>query len=503
MILINPPVVKPSEPPPGIAKLSGALTACNIAHTIIDANMEGLRFLLGKGGVPRGTWTARAMKKLPRNLKALKNPHTYTNMDRYRQAVMDINRLLCEFAGDKDVSVSLTDYRHRRLSPVKSGDLLYIAEHPELSPFFPYFQDRLEMSVNDNAPRFIGFSVNFLSQAITAFAMMGFVKKRFPTVGIIAGGGLITSWMTNPRWRNPFGGLADHLVAGPGEGPLLSILGITGQEGSHFTPRYDSFTDGEYLSPGFILPYGASTGCYWGKCAFCPETAQGSRYCQINNDAVTEDLRVLSEKTRPVMIHLVDNAISPALLRKISGEPPGPPWYGFARITDHLADYDFCRALKRSGCAMLKMGLESGSQEVIDYLSKGIDLETASRALKNLKVAGIAAYCYLLFGTPAETEETARKTLQFVAACAPYMDFINIAVFNMPINSPDAALLGTKRFYEGDLSLYTDFTHPGGWGRLAVRRFIEGEFKRHPAISPIIRRNPPFFTSNHAPLLAY
>lgn len=28
--------------------------------------------------------------------------------------------------------------------------------------------------------------------------------------------------------------------------------------------------------------------------------------------------------------------------------PPGSPWYGFARVTRHLADKDFCRALKKA-----------------------------------------------------------------------------------------------------------------------------------------------------------
>ncbi len=49
---------------------------------------------------------------------------------------------------------------------------------------------------------------------------------------------------------------------------------------------------------------------------------------------------------------------------------------------------------------MLKLGIESGDQEVLDRLNKGIDLPTASAVLKSLKKAGIATYVYLLFGTP-------------------------------------------------------------------------------------------------------
>jgi len=60
----------------------------------------------------------------------------------------------------------------------------------------------------------------------------------------------------------------------------------------------------------------------------------------------------------------------------------------------------------------------------------------------------------------------------------------------------------TAPFSEGDLSLSTDFRHPGGWDRRQVRLFLDGEFKRHPAVAAIIRNDPPQFTSNHAPLMS-
>ncbi|MDH4027789.1 MAG: radical SAM protein, partial [Nitrospirota bacterium] len=80
--------------------------------------------------------------------------------------------------------------------------------------------------------------------------------------------------------------------------------------------------------------------------------------------------------------------------------------------------------------------------------------------------------------------------------------FLNVALFNMPVCGPEAAEFRTGSFYEGDLSLYTDFTHPGGWDRKRVRQFLDNEFKKHPAVSEILRKDPPVFTSNHAPFFA-
>jgi radical SAM superfamily enzyme YgiQ (UPF0313 family) len=149
---------------------------------------------------------------------------------------------------------------------------------------------------------------------------------------------------------------------------------------------------------------------------------------------------------------------------------------------------------------MLKLGLESGSQAVLDAMQKGNNLAWSSAALKSLKMAGIATYVYLLFGTPWETETEAQETLDFVAKHSPYIDFLNIAVFNLPATSPDACQLRTKGFYDGDLSLYTDFFHPHGWDRRHVKKFLDKQLRRHSAIQPILRRHPLGFGSNHAPL---
>ncbi len=148
---------------------------------------------------------------------------------------------------------------------------------------------------------------------------------------------------------------------------------------------------------------------------------------------------------------------------------------------------------------MLKLGIESGDQKVLDKLHKGIELTIVSRVLQTLKKAGIATYVYLLFGTPPEDEESAVKTLNFTVGHSDCIDFLNLAIFNLPVASEEAKSLATADFYEGDLSLYKDFAHPASWQRADVRRFLEKTFKKHPAAAAIIERTPPYFTSNHAP----
>jgi hypothetical protein len=499
ILLIVPPVAKACEPPAGVARLAAALQAGGLCCRLLDANLEGLLWLLGQTPVLKDTWTSRAVRHRADHLAALRDATTYRSPARYRRAVSDLNRLLAVSSLHRAAVVGLSDYRHTSRSPVRSADLIAAASTPRDNPFHPYFSRRLPELLDGVGT--VGFSLNFLSQALCTFAMIGYIKREHPAVRIVLGGGLVTSWMRRPGWRNPFGGLVDELVAGPGEGPLAALLGSGAAPDHHVLPDYSSLPLRYYLSPGLILPYSAAGGCWWNRCTFCPERAEGNAYRPLPTHQALAELRLLTESTRPVLIHLLDNAINPALLRALAENPPGAPWYGFARIDEQLADHEFCRALNRSGCVLLKLGLESGDQGVLDRMGKGVDLGTAARVLSSLRQAGIAVYCYLLFGTPGETVLEARRTLEFVVRHREAIDFLNLAVFTMPAGAAEAGDFGTTPFSEGDLSLSTDFRHPHGWDRRQVRRFLEREFKRHPAVAAIIRNDPPQFTSNHAPFL--
>jgi hypothetical protein len=500
MLLINPPVTKPSEPSAGIARLSGALLSQGVKHCILDLNLECLLALLSDETVVSDTWTTRAKRNLSKNIDTLRTWRGYTSVDRYRRTVADLHRLFQVHVTSHGSRLTFSDYQHPHLSPLRSNDLLNATEDFEENLFFPYFSNRLRVVMEKIGTHVVGFSLNYLSQALCTFAMIGFVRKTMPGIKIVLGGGLATSWVRGNTWKSQFHGIVDYVVAGPGEGQLLSILGIITNENEKHCPSFRSFPTDKYLAPGLILPYSTSTGCYWGQCSFCPEKAEGNVYSQISRNTVAEELQALVSKTKPVLIHLTDNAVSPAIMEKLCSNPPGASWYGFSRLTKHLTNPDFCNALRDSGCVMLKLGLESGCQTVLDSMQKGNNVQWSSDSLKALKMAGIATYVYLLFGTPWETEIEAQETLEFVVKHSPYIDFLNIAVFNLPVKSPETPELHTTGFYDGDLSLYTDFVHPKGWDRKHVKQFLDKKFRRHPAIQPILRHHPIGFGSNHAPL---
>ncbi len=233
LLLINPPVAKPSEAPAGIARLAGTLKMNGFPCHLLDASLEGILFLLKSPTNAHDTWSKRAIRNCRANLDAIRSPEIYQNHDRYRRAVSDLNRLLENTGRERGILLSLSNYQDQELSPLESTDLLKASAEHENNIYYSYFSNRLPEIISSISPEIIGFSLNYLSQALTTFAMAGFLKSNFPDIRIICGGGLVTSWLSNHNWKNPFGDLIDHLIAGPGEKPLLELLGKNNDLAGH------------------------------------------------------------------------------------------------------------------------------------------------------------------------------------------------------------------------------------------------------------------------------
>jgi len=499
-ILIHPPISKPCEPPAGLAYLAGALRSNKISCKIIDLNIEGIYHIINtKPPEIKDTWTKRAIKNINKNINQLRINDIYKYPASYINAVKNINRVLENFTKDSTVRISLANYHDSSLSPTQSKNLLHAMTYPEKNPFFEHWNKRLDKILKSNICG-IGISINYLSQAICGFSIIGLIRKFRPDIKVWVGGGLISSWINRFEQLKIFQIPELIFISGPGEKPLLEFFD-TKEYKYYSCPDYDDVYYNKYMSPGFVLPYSASRGCYWRKCAFCPERAEEISYLPSPKDMVTKHIDYLIKRYKPSLIHFLDNALSPKILKQLIKYPPKIPWYGFARITKHLTNLNFCMSLKRSGCIMLKLGIESADNDVLNQMNKGLDLTIIQQALETIHKAGIRTYVYFLFGTPYENIKSYEKTKNFICNNNKNIDFLNLAIFNLPINSLETKQLKTKIFYDGDLSLYLNFEHPFDLDRSIIRNYLQKEIKSHPDISPIIKRNPISFTSNHAPFI--
>lgn len=101
------------------------------------------------------------------------------------------------------------------------------------------------------------------------------------------------------------------------------------------------------------------------------------------------------------------------------------------------ADLETIKLMKKAGCRLVSIGVESGSQYMLDKMGKKITLEQIQNTVKAFKKQGIQIYAYYVIGLPWESKETIEETLKFAKKLnTDYVSFYTAA-----------ALVGTT-FYD-------------------------------------------------------
>lgn len=77
------------------------------------------------------------------------------------------------------------------------------------------------------------------------------------------------------------------------------------------------------------------------------------------------------------------------------------------------ADSDTVDLMKKAGCKLVSIGIESGSQYMLDKMGKKITLDDIKNTVSMFKKKGIKVYAYYVLGLPWESEETAHETIEF------------------------------------------------------------------------------------------
>jgi len=85
------------------------------------------------------------------------------------------------------------------------------------------------------------------------------------------------------------------------------------------------------------------------------------------------------------------------------------PWQANARIE---LDLETMQKLKSAGCRELRVGFESGSQEILDEMNTGTQRERMFRFMADARKAGILIHGCFMVGFPGETRETALQIVE-------------------------------------------------------------------------------------------
>jgi anaerobic magnesium-protoporphyrin IX monomethyl ester cyclase len=179
----------------------------------------------------------------------------------------------------------------------------------------------------------------------------------------------------------------------------------------------------------FSLNIVASRGCPY-RCNWCAKPIYGDSFAVRSASSVAEEMRRLKYDFGAQHLWFADDifGLRPKWVRELAVEVErlgaAVPFKMQSRVD--LMTVDTVRALRRAGCAEVWLGIESGSQRILDAMEKGTQVEQIAEARENLRKEGICACYFLQFGYQGETWEDIQKTVELVQDTRP--DDIGVSV---------------------------------------------------------------------------
>jgi anaerobic magnesium-protoporphyrin IX monomethyl ester cyclase len=200
----------------------------------------------------------------------------------------------------------------------------------------------------------------------------------------------------------------------------------------------------------FSLNLVASRGCPY-RCNWCAKPISGNRFHIRSPKAVAGELRELKDIYGAEHAWFGDDvfALDHRWAREFAVEVQSRDCLLPFKIQTRadLLTPETVESLRRAGCAEVWMGVESGSQKVLNSMDKGLLVEEVISARGHLKNAGIRACYFLQFGYPGESWEDIQATVALVRETAP--DDIGVSLSyplpNTPFYNEVRAELGRKR----------------------------------------------------------
>ncbi|MFH1086169.1 MAG: radical SAM protein [Chloroflexota bacterium] len=239
--------------------------------------------------------------------------------------------------------------------------------------------------------------------------------------------------------------LVTSLLRAPGRPPVSSILGLAYRaiDGSAvFTPtrplRQDvdalplparDLVDLEAYRRAWRAAHGffsmsliAGRGCPY-TCAWCQKSVFGRSYRARSPEGVAAEMRHIKATYHPDRLRIVDDVlgIDKRWVRRwreaVLAQDAVIPYESLSRVD--LVDRELLALLKDTGCVRIAFGAESGSQRVLDAMTKGTKVEQIRAAARLCHELGIEIYFYIMLGYPGEEWPDIQATVRLLRETVP------------------------------------------------------------------------------------
>jgi anaerobic magnesium-protoporphyrin IX monomethyl ester cyclase len=160
----------------------------------------------------------------------------------------------------------------------------------------------------------------------------------------------------------------------------------------------------------------ASRGCP-GNCIFCSSPALYHRKVRFRSSTnVISEINDVTKRYGIKTFHFYDDCFTVRrkwvidFCKGVLEANLEIEWCCLAKI-NHL-DRDLLQIMKKAGCTVIELGIESGDQRILDLVRKGISIEQINRVVEMVLKTGITPQFLFMRGNIGETPESLNKTYE-------------------------------------------------------------------------------------------
>jgi hopanoid biosynthesis associated radical SAM protein HpnJ len=186
---------------------------------------------------------------------------------------------------------------------------------------------------------------------------------------------------------------------------------------------------GGYLKHPYISFY-TGRGCK-SRCTFClwPQTVGGHRYRTRSVEDVVEEVKWAKQAMPQVKEFFFDDDTLTDNLPRVEALAKGLSKLGVTWSCNAKANVPrkTLEVLKDNGLRLFLVGYESGNQQILHNIKKGMRVDVARRFTKDCHALGIVIHGTFILGLPGETKETIQETLNFAKEINPHTIQVSLA----------------------------------------------------------------------------
>jgi anaerobic magnesium-protoporphyrin IX monomethyl ester cyclase len=198
-----------------------------------------------------------------------------------------------------------------------------------------------------------------------------------------------------------------------------------------------------YTLPLFNYPKAPSTSCISSRgcpyaCSYCDRSVFQRTFRHNSADYLYRHVKYLNERFGIKHINFYDDQFTFNRQRvedfcNLMIDNPLGMTFNCAVRAEHI-DAELLKLMKKAGCWMVSLGIESGDEELLAQHRQNANLDMLAEKIRLIKKTGIRTKGLLMMGLPGETEESIQRSMDYVFSL-PIDDF-NLAKFTPFPGSP-------------------------------------------------------------------